>query len=70
MAVPKQRHNRSRTRRRRGGHDKQKAISFVKCSNCEKEIEAHKLCAFCGSFKGREVVNMTAKVKKVEKSDK
>lgn len=70
MAVPKQRHNRSRTRRRRGGHDKQQKLSLVKCANCAKEIEAHKLCPFCGSFKGKEVVDMTAKVKKTEKSDK
>lgn len=70
MAVPKQRHNRSRTRRRRGGHVKQQVISLVKCVSCGKEIEAHKLCPFCGSFKGRTIMDMTAKVKKTEKSDK
>ncbi len=68
MAVPKQRHNRSRTRRRRGGHDKQKQLSLVECSSCAQKIEAHKICPFCGSFKGVEVINMTASVKKAEKN--
>lgn len=70
MAVPKQRHNRSRTRRRRGGHDKQKTISLIKCSSCQKDIESHKLCPYCGSFNGREVISMTTEAKKVEKSEK
>lgn len=70
MAVPKQRHNRSRTRRRRGGHNKQEVISLVVCESCKKEIAAHKLCPYCGSYKGRVVVDPTAKAKKTEKTEK
>jgi len=62
MPVPKQRHNTARKGRRRAGQlDKNniKNIKIVKCSNCEAAILPHRTCPKCGSYKGREVVNIS-----------
>ena len=52
MAVPKQRHNKSRRDRRRGGQKKLEAKLVVKCSNCGASLLPHRACAKCGYFKG------------------
>ncbi|HHX58283.1 MAG TPA: 50S ribosomal protein L32 [Candidatus Moranbacteria bacterium] len=55
MAVPKQRHNSSRGKRRRGGHRKLEKKNLVKCSQCNQAIQMHRMCSFCGYYKGKEV---------------
>jgi large subunit ribosomal protein L32 len=55
MAVPKQRQTSSRGKRRRSGHKKIQAKKFVKCSNCGKEILPHRVCPYCGYYKGKKV---------------
>ncbi len=67
MPVPKQRHNRSRTRRRRDGHRPHKTTELVECSSCKKEIIPHAICKYCGSYKGKEYVDVTKDVKKTAK---
>lgn len=67
MAVPKQRHNRSRTRRRRGGHPQYTASSLVECPTCKKMILPHTVCKYCGNYKGKEYVDVSKSVKKVTK---
>lgn len=38
------------------------------CSNCKKMVVPHVVCKYCGSYKGRQVVNVLAKtLKKQEK---
>jgi large subunit ribosomal protein L32 len=66
MPVPKKRHNQSRTRRRRGGHPALKPKSLISCDNCGKKIMPHQVCSYCGTFKGREIINISkaAKMKK------
>jgi len=64
MSVPKQRHTKERRDRKR----ERFAVEPKKtqtCPKCGKEKLPHKACAFCGFYKGREVVNtMRKKVKK------
>ncbi len=55
MAVPKQRQTRSRTRRRRGGHNKLQEKRLVVCTNCNKDILPHTACTYCGFYKGKKV---------------
>lgn len=51
MAVPKQRHNSSRGKRRRDGHGIMKRQSLVPCKSCGKEVVPHRLCPYCGTYK-------------------
>lgn len=57
MALPKRRHSRSRTRKRRS-HDALKAPGLSICSNCGEPKEAHRLCGSCGTYKGRTVFHI------------
>ncbi len=56
MAVPKQRQNKSRRDRRRGGQKKLKIQQTIKCSNCNMPTMPHKVCSHCGFYKGKQVV--------------
>ena len=64
MAVPKQRQNKSRGRRRRAGHKKVTQQNLVICSNCSQSILPHKVCPNCGFYKGTEVIKKVTKKKK------
>ena len=57
MSVPKKRRTSSSVGRRRS-HHALKQVSLVKCSKCGKPVEPHKACAFCGTYKGREVIKI------------
>ena len=60
MSVPKQRH----TKQRRDAKRSRFAIKKVKtvtCPKCGKQKLQHKACAYCGFYKGKEVVNTLKK---------
>jgi len=57
MALPKRRHSRSRTRKRRS-HDFLTAPNVLECSNCGEPKLAHRLCGGCGTYKGRTVIQL------------
>lgn len=40
------------------------------CPKCGKPILAHTICRSCGYYKGREVINMLAKLTKKERKKK
>jgi large subunit ribosomal protein L32 len=64
------RHTRGHTRNRRSHHALE-ATSLVSCSNCGQPGLKHVLCKNCGYFKGRLIVDKTAKIdKKVAKAQK
>jgi large subunit ribosomal protein L32 len=65
MAVPKQRHNQSRRDRRRGNIFI-KAPVLIKCPKCGKPVLPHTVCGYCGFYKGKELVNVMAKLEKKE----
>jgi len=56
MAVPKQRHTKSRRDRRRGGQRKLETKQVTLCSNCNMPCLPHHACAQCGFYKGEQVV--------------
>ncbi|MFO7807291.1 MAG: 50S ribosomal protein L32 [Candidatus Moraniibacteriota bacterium] len=62
MAVPKQRQNKSRRDRRRGGQMRLKEVKAVFCSNCSMPILPHRVCSHCGFYAGKQVI--TPKVSK------
>ncbi|MBC7074410.1 50S ribosomal protein L32 [Candidatus Parcubacteria bacterium] len=57
MAVPKKRHSKSKVQRRRL-HWHLKAPGLVKCENCGKDKLPHRVCPYCGFYKGREIVSV------------
>ncbi len=62
MAVPFRRVSKTRGRMRRT-HYKISENSTVKCPKCGKEIRPHRVCANCGTYKGKEVIKKTEETK-------
>jgi large subunit ribosomal protein L32 len=60
MPLPKRQHSKQRGRKRRT-HWKTRVASLSVCSQCQKPIIPHRICPFCGYYRGSQIV--TAKVK-------
>ena len=69
MAVPKQRHTKSRRNRRRSHHALEKR-SFSVCAKCGSDVISHHVCQNCGTYAGREVIDVLSKLTKKEKKAK
>ncbi|MCH8312688.1 MAG: 50S ribosomal protein L32 [Nitrospinae bacterium] len=57
MAVPKKRTSKSRRGHRRS-HDKLSMPSFCECTQCHEIKRPHHICAHCGYYKGREIMEV------------
>ncbi len=57
MPNPKRRHSQKRTATRRA-HDFLTAPSLSECPNCHERKLPHRVCAKCGHYKGREVLDV------------
>jgi large subunit ribosomal protein L32 len=56
---------------RRRSHLGLKKQVLAACAQCKKSIKPHTVCKYCGYYKGREVVNVTARaLAKAEKKKK
>lgn len=55
MAVPFRKTSKTRKRMRRT-HYKISANEMTKCPNCGETIRPHRVCANCGTYKGKEVM--------------
>ncbi len=66
MPNPKRQHSRQRQRKRRT-HYKATMPKLGPCPQCRKPIISHRVCPFCGHYKGRPVVEIKIKEEK-EKS--
>jgi large subunit ribosomal protein L32 len=58
MPNPKRRHSQARTSKRRA-HDALKRAVLSECPNCHEQKMPHRVCPYCGHYKGREVVEVT-----------
>ncbi len=65
MPVPKQRHTSSRRDRGRS-HQALKVLGLTNCSKCGQPILPHRVCKNCGTYKGREVIDVLKKLTKRE----
>lgn len=66
MAVPKSRHTKSKRNRRRA-HIFLKSPTLVVCPKCGKATLPHTICLNCGYYRGREVIDVLAKLEKKER---
>ncbi len=63
MGLPGHRRT-SSDKRKRAAHFALTAIAINACPKCGKAVRPHRACAFCGTYKGRQVVKMEKKLKK------
>jgi large subunit ribosomal protein L32 len=60
MPNPKRRHSHARKNKRRA-HDHLHTLSLSNCPNCHEKKLPHQACPHCGQYKGREVIDTSAK---------
>jgi len=65
MALPKRQHSKQRGRKRRT-HWKIKLAGMGPCSHCGAQVLSHRVCPYCGHYKGKPVVEIKVKEKKKE----
>ena len=57
MAVPKRRTSKSKKGCRRSHHHRD-PIQVQYCPKCNEPVLPHRVCSNCGSYQGREVIDM------------
>lgn len=55
MAVPKKKTSKSRRDMRRA-HDALSAPGISICPQCKEPKQSHRVCAACGTYKGKEII--------------
>ena len=68
MSV-RMRHTVAHTRNRRSHHGL-KATNFLSCKKCNEPVLPSIMCANCGTYKGREIIDTLKKLNKKERKDK
>lgn len=69
MALPKRRHSITRGRKRRT-HWKINLAQAVVCPQCKKEKLPHRICPFCGFYKGREIIKIETIAERKKRKEK
>lgn len=64
--VQVKRHTRGKRNRRRSHLALKKKFLSI-CSKCGREVLPHHVCAYCGYYNGREIIDVLAKLDKKEK---
>lgn len=67
--VVRMRSTRSHTRNRRSHHALETA-QFVACKKCGTQALPHTVCLNCGEYKGRQIIDVLAKLNKKEQKAK
>ena len=67
--VIRMRHTKSKRNRVRS-HHALKPARFGVCSHCARSVTPHMMCANCGYYRGRQVVDVLAKLDKKERKKK
>ena len=67
MALPKRRHSKARRDKRRT-HDRLDLPALGVCPQCKQPKPTHRICPYCGYYKGRQVIEIKQKKKKEKRS--
>lgn len=67
--VIRMRHTRAHTRNRRAHHALEAKKTIV-CPKCKADALPHRVCMNCGTYKGKEAINVLAKLDKKKKKQK
>lgn len=62
MGLPSQKRTKS-SKKRRASHFALKKTALVKCAKCAKPALPHTACPACGTYKGRQVIDLKLKKK-------
>ncbi|MBU3901262.1 50S ribosomal protein L32 [Patescibacteria group bacterium] len=65
MPVPRQRHTKSKRNQQRA-HQAFKALGLANCTKCGQPVLPHIACKNCGTYQGREVIDVMKKLTKRE----
>ena len=65
MPVPRQRHTKSKRNRQRS-HQALQTVGIMSCLKCGQPVLPHVACKNCGTYKGREVLDVMKKLTKRE----
>ena len=65
MANPKKRKSKSAVRTNRA-HLALEKVALNKCPQCGKTKQPHIACAFCGYYRGRQVIKLAVSTKKTK----
>lgn len=60
MALPKRKHSKARRDKSRT-HWKLVMPTLTKCLQCAKPIAPHRVCPYCGYYRGRAVIQIAEK---------
>lgn len=60
MANPTHRHSKSRRDKRRANW-KGSMPTLVECPECKEPKESHRACAKCGSYNGKQIIEIQSK---------
>jgi large subunit ribosomal protein L32 len=60
MPLPKRQHSKQRGRKRRT-HWKIAPPSLGVCGQCGKQVLPHRVCPFCGCYKGQQIIVVKTK---------
>ncbi|MDP3764185.1 MAG: 50S ribosomal protein L32 [bacterium] len=63
MGVPRHRRTKSKQGHRRSHLALKKRVLTV-CSKCGAKVLSHVICVNCGSYKGKQIIDMVAKAAK------
>lgn len=69
MAVPKKRTTKSKRNMRRSHHGAS-VRRLTECTRCKAAVPSHMVCPNCGTYKGREVIDVLKKLDKKERKAK
>ncbi len=67
--VVRMRHTKSHTGNRRSHHALAET-NFAKCENCQALKKRHTVCAACGFYRGKKVLDLVKKAEKKQKKAK
>lgn len=57
MGLPAKRRTKQ-SKRERAAHFALKPISLTSCAHCHRQIRPHRVCPYCGYYRGREVIKI------------